>query len=249
MKHSSMCLKDHYTESDLQVTSRPLIHLKARGKTLKRSPCSLEASTQTSRHERLHHLHEMACDTRTLADRTAGMPLPEEPYDTQSGVPLPKGRCNAFKKSMIHDNRFELQFTSHFAAGRVLHRMPCRGIQRYQLYLFHSVSFSCQEGSTLDPPGLTPNVRYAGIPDGRRERRIDLAHAWAELVNTLAPINVVFRTTLGKRNRPQGGTRSPTGSSDVASEARRMAVFETDPSAGSPTETLLRLVLPLRDQV
>ena len=36
---------------------------------------------------------------------------------------------------------------------------------------------------------------------------------------------------------------------NVFSVALRSASFDNDPSAGSPTETLLRLLLPLDDQV
>lgn len=37
--------------------------------------------------------------------------------------------------------------------------------------------------------------------------------------------------------------------STVLSEGGPEAEFDNDPSAGSPTETLLRLLLPLNDQV
>lgn len=45
--------------------------------------------------------------------------------------------------------------------------------------------------------------------------------------------------------RPGG---HPSSAPRSVSQCRRVA-FSNDPSAGSPTETLLRLVLPLNDQV
>jgi hypothetical protein len=132
----------------------------------------------------------MACSSRTLVKRMTGMPLSEDHYDTQSGVPLPKGRCNAFKKSMIHDNRFELQFTLHFAAGRVLHRMPCRGIQRYQLYFprIHRVRWV----EWHKHHGHYNLCAGQGIPS---DECFPTHARGGQVSDTLAPFNVVFETT------------------------------------------------------
>ena len=55
-------------------------------------------------------------------------------------------------------------------------------------------------------------------------------------------------TLLGSDGRPEGSTvRRPEGVSVLASQ-RRLAT-DNDPSAGSPTETLLRLLLPLNATV
>lgn len=58
--------------------------------------------------------------------------------------------------------------------------------------------------------------------------------------------------TVDKARSPSGSELSRTKSVTtviVKAETRRLSAFVNDPSAGSPTETLLRLLLPLDDQV
>src|SRR5271156_5241107 len=52
----------------------------------------------------------------------------------------------------------------------------------------------------------------------------------------------------GKRPRPQPA-QSPLYVRQVREFSASWQVFDNDPSAGSPTETLLRLLLPLNDKV
>ena len=68
----------------------------------------------------------------------------------------------------------------------------------------------------------------------------------------------VLKTELGKLERYPASTKRCTGGKKLVGRRAHIpgdqqqpnqVLFNNDPSAGSPTETLLRLLLPLNDQV
>ena len=154
--------------------------------------------------------------------------------DAQAGVPLagwPRAQL-AFKDSMVHGI---LQFTPGIAFRYVLHRCESRDIR-------------CRESC-----GLTRCVaRAAGRPGPTGEAR-------ACYMCSLTPSApwVLLRPLPDSRPRGGGGGQGP----DVPGAWPRPAAWgdafavcfgqghDNDPSAGSPTETLLRLLLPLNDKV
>ena len=154
--------------------------------------------------------------------------------DAQAGVPSagwPRAQL-AFKDSMV---RGILQFTPSIAFRYVLHRCESRDIRCRESY-----SFECRARRR-------PAARAGAEPcsDGR-----SLARA--------APGCILRPPGRGRARRPRpegrraGGTGVPARSGGVRSEFAGLPVvpsLDNDPSAGSPTETLLRLLLPLNDKV
>ena len=142
--------------------------------------------------------------------------------DAQADVPLAEWlRAQlAFKNSMIHGI---LQFTPSIAFCYVLHRCESLDIRCRESYWLR---FRCQP----DPPR---NPRGKGA--------IRLSSPWR-----------FPRRELGLVRGPGGmgfpvHARRPTFFVNLFAVVR--AGFDNDPSAGSPTETLLRLLLPLNDKV
>ena len=116
---------------------------------------------------------------------------------------------------------------------------------------------SLRSSSMREPRYPLPRVvltyrrtRYSS--GGRRSR----APARARLFVSI-PWRRSRRGSLGRRDRSRrigGGSeaRGPLASPDLLKRVRGSfccAGFDNDPSAGSPTETLLRLLLPLNDKV
>lgn len=162
--------------------------------------------------------------------------------DAQAGVPS-AGWLRAqlaFKDSMVHGI---LQFTPSIAFCYVLHRCESRDIRCRESFFRYSISGDAR-----------PPARHAadGCLTGSALRRCD-------------PWRIPRRGFVGPagrdRSRADGaGGRGPDGRRSarptVGSPGRRervrgllVAGFDNDPSAGSPTETLLRLLLPLNDKV
>ena len=156
-----------------------------------------------------------------------------------------------------------LQFTIGNAAGCALHRLASRVIHRsgvsFQVFLFLTGglsaphSSSCLHGFTKEKksgklstwPGA---VLFLG-EECPRSRRPPSAQKGARLRyrdqagrRDWRPPATHMPADLSLRDRPAGGP-SPTES------LLPMQLFSNDPSEGSPTETLLRLLLPLDDQV
>lgn len=132
----------------------------------------------------------------------------------------------AFKDSMIHCT---LQFTLVIAPGRVLHRCTSQGIHRRKLSELFFVS--------VLPTLCTTLFVGTHVGRGQRPRRADASGP--------------FPTAHDGRAGEKGPTPKPLG--DAVLGGRNASNEPTqrgnDPSAGSPTETLLRLLLPLNDQV
>jgi hypothetical protein len=71
---------------------------------------------------------EMGCNSSIFVDSTTGHTRLKVIMTLIRAYHSHKGRCSAFKDSMIHEIALDLQFTSHIAACYVLHRMACQGI-------------------------------------------------------------------------------------------------------------------------
>ena len=164
-------------------------------------------------------------------------PRPREPRgvgatmrDAQAGVPSarrPRAQL-AFKDSMVHGI---LQFTPSIAFRYVLHRCESRDIRCRE-----SFRLSQKEGAPPTPRlrGRAPSTQFPwrfsrrGSLASRVGRRcVPPRHAWT---------------------RGAGAPRAQLVMPRVRGSFCR-AGFDNDPSAGSPTETLLRLLLPLNDKV
>ena len=154
--------------------------------------------------------------------------------DAQAGVPSARrpGAQLAFKDSMVHGI---LQFTPSIAFRYVLHRCESRDIRCRESFM----RFGFLTNRTA-PWGTATASRYSVV---------------SSLART-APV-VVFRAgrpTL--RGLGWGGADGPptTFAPDLSMGQHVRgslccAGIDNDPSAGSPTETLLRLLLPLNDKV
>lgn len=128
----------------------------------------------------------------------------------------------AFKDSMVHGI---LQFTPSIAFRYVLHRCESRDIRCRESFLH------CEETRR-------PLVPRAGVRGALRSFRFSLAR--------LAPGVALFSP---ERVSPPGPRGAPAGLEIRVRGSFCGAGFDNDPSAGSPTETLLRLLLPLNDKV
>ena len=167
---------------------------------------------------------------------TSIRPRPREPRgagatmrDTQADVPStrrPRAQL-AFKDSMVHGI---LQFTPSIAFRYVLHRCESRDIRCRE-----SFRLSQKEGA---PPTPRLRGRAPGTPfPWRFSRRGSLASR-------------VGRGRVPPRRAWTRGAGAPRALSCHGFAGRSAgAGFDNDPSAGSPTETLLRLLLPLNDKV
>ena len=143
--------------------------------------------------------------------------------DAQADVPSAKWlRAQlAFKDSMVHGI---LQFTPSIAFRYVLHRCESRDIR-------------CRESFVLTEQRASPRtIRERGA----RGRAVDCSIPW----------RFPRRGSLVAR---RGGRRATSERRPRCLKRVRgsfcCAGFDNDPSAGSPTETLLRLLLPLNDKV
>ncbi|PHT25661.1 hypothetical protein CQW23_34715 [Capsicum baccatum] len=153
--------------------------------------------------------------------------------DAQADVPSAKWlRAQlAFKDSMVHGI---LQFTPSIAFRYVLHRCESRDIRCRESFVF-------TEEARVPPTHAADGARGAGC-------RFEYSLALSEPGFVGRP----------PRRGWGGGARAECRSTPPARTPQLLntfagsfccAGFENDPSAGSPTETLLRLLLPLNDKV
>ena len=151
--------------------------------------------------------------------------------DTQADVPSAEWlRAQlAFKNSMI---RGILQFTPSIAFRYVLHRCE-------------SLDIRCRESFWIIRKTPTPGAhRVRGLRRG--SLGFDFLGAFRAGVRFAGEGRGVPARSGGARGRrapPAPRRLSPVRGSFCC------AGFDNDPSAGSPTETLLRLLLPLNDKV
>ncbi|XXG87888.1 hypothetical protein AAC387_Pa12g0178 [Persea americana] len=156
--------------------------------------------------------------------------------DAQAGVPSaewPRAQL-AFKDSMVHGI---LQFTPSIAFRYVLHRCESRDIR-------------CRESSKRfsQTGGGSPRRRARPRPGcaraGRGGRPFRFSIPW----RSPRPKGCFgARGDARRRGRPPG--RAPRAAFSWDWFAGCGSGNGNDPSAGSPTETLLRLLLPLNDKV
>ena len=208
----------------------------------------LEASPGSRRHDvRLAQgIHHASCSTTTDGplfgqphlSSTGGHP-PRSPTppegattkrrkrDAQAGVPLagwPRAQL-AFKDSMVHGI---LQFTPGIAFRYVLHRCESRDIR-------------CRESSNGVTVGIVASCMQRGPPTSM----FVFLGAIRAGVGSSSP-----RSSRPRANRHSGCCRDePDEQSLTHSRSSSSVGLDNDPSAGSPTETLLRLLLPLNDKV
>ena len=161
--------------------------------------------------------------------------------DTQADVPSaarPRAQL-AFKDSMVHGI---LQFTPSIAFRYVLHRCESRDIRCRES--FFSVS-------SLAAKGAAPRVPFPGRWGVLSCFRGSLARpapgfcSSAQGRDRAGPLPPAGRGARGEELPAAPACIERTGSRVVL----RGRGFDNDPSAGSPTETLLRLLLPLNDKV
>lgn len=134
----------------------------------------------------------------------------------------------AFKDSMVHGI---LQFTPSIAFRYVLHRCESRDIR-------------CRESFLRREETRRPLVPRAGLRGALRSFRFFLGASCAG--------GCVVFSRKGFPSRAAGGDGEAAAPAGVEIRVRGSfcdAGFDNDPSAGSPTETLLRLLLPLNDKV
>ena len=129
----------------------------------------------------------------------------------------------AFKDSMIHGI---LQFTLPIAFRCVLHRWENQEIRCRKLYYWLLASYGPTISTFIQP--------YEFGRNGLESQ----ASCEVQLIQTVH----TGLWILCKVGRQRRCTR-------VAPSVWLALAFTNDPSAGSPTETLLRLLLPLNDQV
>jgi hypothetical protein len=153
--------------------------------------------------------------------------------DTQADVPSTERlRAQlAFKDSMVHGI---LQFTPSIAFCYVLHRWESRDIR-------------CRESFSFD---IRRNIRVLPVWEHRK-----FPPSFVFLGAFCAGVGVVPACS----QRPHNRLRQAKGKAIARPTTRHYlktvhrsfcwAGFDNDPSAGSPTETLLRLLLPLNDKV
>ncbi|KAG8612080.1 hypothetical protein MANES_S023652v8 [Manihot esculenta] len=179
-------------------------------------------------------LHTREANVRPRAPATGRRGWRRRLRDTQADVPS-AGWLRAqlaFKNSMV---RGILQFTPSIAFCCVLHRCESRDIRCRE-----SFWFSKEDGASRTGAPLFVSCSLALLARGwlLRPRRARGARAG-------------LRTGMPPRPWRRRGPKPPAAP-DVCEHVRGSccrAGFDNDPSAGSPTETLLRLLLPLNDKV
>ncbi|KAM7459874.1 hypothetical protein LguiA_036142 [Lonicera macranthoides] len=127
-----------------------------------------------------------------------------------------------------------LQFTPSIAFRYVLHRCESRDIRCRESFVFLK---------RQDTPARTANGATGGTPFCLLFLGADRAGVRFGVGEPVSP------ATMGA---PTGGLDAPPAGVPVYERVRGSfcwAGFDNDPSAGSPTETLLRLLLPLNDKV
>lgn len=144
----------------------------------------------------------------------------------------------AFKELMV---RGILQFTPSIAFRYVLHRCKSRDIRCRE-------SLKTLEQRSRASPA--PGREGPGAWDGESRLLRFLGTIRADVVRSSRPRRP-FEKARGDATR---GTRAFSARElrSVRGDGSRVVlpfVFDNDPSAGSPTETLLRLLLPLNDKV
>ena len=162
--------------------------------------------------------------------------------DAQAGVPSaewPRAQL-AFKDSMV---RGILQFTPGIAFRYVLHRCESRDIRCRESYRARLASTAATRSSLPDP-----------VRDGRAEAapRSRSPVPWRPpgRRGSVPPAAPAARGggAIGDATVRPGPSRRDRGSFTRSRVFPRPGLVN-DPSAGSPTETLLRLLLPLNDKV
>lgn len=151
--------------------------------------------------------------------------------DAQAGVPLarrPRAQL-AFKDSMVHGI---LQFTPGIALRCVLHR-------------WESLDIRCRESSKYK------YGRPQGVPKGRPHASVSLVFlgATSRRGSSVVPVDPHARGQEGRRGGPTKRARARPADIRSRVHGSSWSGIDNDPSAGSPTETLLRLLLPLNDKV
>ena len=144
-----------------------------------------------------------------------------------------------------------LQFTPSIAFCYVLHRCE-------------SLDIRCRESFFSSKTTASPRDPVTGPTGGRRFVAFSLALlAPGFVVGSASPPRDAPDRARGARDGAPGASRAvggrggglaparsaPGGSSDNVFAGRSVDRVDNDPSAGSPTETLLRLLLPLNDKV
>ena len=132
-----------------------------------------------------------------------------------------------------------LQFTLLLALSCVLHRLASRVIHRRESY----VDLSPIKSNSSAIGKATQSTRPERPPEGRRHIERGATIAVALRTVQLTELRVPPEGDAARRERREPTNEQP----DVRADAG--ALHDNDPSAGSPTETLLRLLLPLNDQV
>uniref|UniRef100_A0A6N2KY05 Senescence-associated protein n=1 Tax=Salix viminalis TaxID=40686 RepID=A0A6N2KY05_SALVM len=203
------------------------------GATSTRTTVSEGLSTTACRGNRRRGL-DFRPTTGGSARETSIRPRPREPRgvgatmrDTQADVPStrrPRAQL-AFKDSMVHGI---LQFTPSIAFRYVLHRCESRDIRCRE-----SFRLSQKEGA---PPHEATRLVLNFLGASRAGVR------WRAVSGADASLH-------GTRGHEGRVPPEPSLSCHGFAGRSAGAGFDNDPSAGSPTETLLRLLLPLNDKV
>uniref|UniRef100_A0A6N2NEU6 Senescence-associated protein n=1 Tax=Salix viminalis TaxID=40686 RepID=A0A6N2NEU6_SALVM len=206
------------------------------GATSTRTTVSEGLSTTACRGNRRRGL-DFRPTTGGSARETSIRPRPREPRgvgatmrDTQADVPStrrPRAQL-AFKDSMVHGI---LQFTPSIAFRYVLHRCESRDIR-------------CRESFRLSQKEGAP--RHRGYEGGLLVLNFLGASRAGVRWRAVSGADASLHGTRGHEGRvPPEPSLSCHGFAGRSAGAG----FDNDPSAGSPTETLLRLLLPLNDKV
>lgn len=150
----------------------------------------------------------------------------------------------AFKDSMVHGI---LQFTPSIAFRYVLHRCESRDIRCRESFLTYRVRRSSRVGTVSGPRESTlirssSLARFAPGLGFCRRARCDARRTCVEARDS------TVQHSNQQRGRPSQEAR-PLPILEHVRGSFCLAGFDNDPSAGSPTETLLRLLLPLNDKV
>uniref|UniRef100_A0A6N2MQW9 Senescence-associated protein n=1 Tax=Salix viminalis TaxID=40686 RepID=A0A6N2MQW9_SALVM len=206
------------------------------GATSTRTTVSEGLSTTACRGNRRRGL-DFRPTTGGSARETSIRPRPREPRgvgatmrDTQADVPStrrPRAQL-AFKDSMVHGI---LQFTPSIAFRYVLHRCESRDIR-------------CESRSDYHKKKARP--RHRGYEGGLLVLNFLGASRAGVRWRAVSGADASLHGTRGHEGRvPPEPSLSCHGFAGRSAGAG----FDNDPSAGSPTETLLRLLLPLNDKV
>lgn len=159
--------------------------------------------------------------------------------DTQADVPSAERlRAQlAFKDSMVH---VILQFTPSIAFCYVLHRCESRDIRCRE-------SFFSTSGGNARTPSVFGSVRTF-LP---RLFSLTRAASGVDVVPVSGETTTADVAGQGRRESVRGRSapHAPRHALTTVRGSCCWAGFDNDPSAGSPTETLLRLLLPLNDKV